>query len=180
MESEHDFTMQSIFEISWQQKMLKSWSLLSFHNIVVSLFAGKSLLKQAYLKWLNLLPSPGRLTQNKPNGNKVKGKNDHVLPVNYRQVFLKTLQKSIFVDSYFFSYLRFGEEPFNLQESLCEKIHFATIHLQEWLVIYQNNFEYLAEINVLVSIIIKISRECNLTNESRIHNIRKNIFQRKS
>ena len=42
---------------------------------------------------------------------------------------------------------------------------------------YQNNVEYFAEINVLVSIIIKISREFNLTNESQIHNICKNIFQ---
>ena len=45
------------------------------------------------------------------------------------------------------------------------------------IVIYQDNFEYLAAINVLVSGIIKISREFNLTNESQIHNIRENIFQ---
>ena len=31
--------------------------------------------------------------------------------------------------------------------------------------------------NVLVSIIIKILRECNITNESQIHNIHENIFQ---
>ena len=56
------------------------------------------------------------------------------------------------------------------------EIHLAAIHLQEWIIIYQNNFEYLAEINVVVSIIIKISRKCNWTNESQIHNIRENIF----
>ena len=33
------------------------------------------------------------------------------------------------------------------------------------------------EINVLASIIFKISRECKLTNESQIRNIRENIFQ---
>ena len=81
------------------------------------------------------------------------------------------------MDSCFFSYFHvFGEEPFNLQESICEKIHLTTIHLQEGIVIYHNNFEYLAEINVLVSITIKISRELSLTNESQIHNIRENIF----
>ena len=31
--------------------------------------------------------------------------------------------------------------------------------------------------NVLVSVIFKNSRECNLTNESQIHNISENIFQ---
>ena len=46
-----------------------------------------------------------------------------------------------------------------------------------WIVIYQDDFEYLAAINVLVSNIIKISREFNLTNENQIHNIRENIFQ---
>ena len=35
------------FGISWQRKMLKSWSFLSFHNITFNLFTGKSLLKQA-------------------------------------------------------------------------------------------------------------------------------------
>ena len=50
------------------------------------------------------------------------------------------------------------------------------MHLQEWIVIYQDNFEYLAEINVLVSIIINISRECNFTNEWQIHNIQ-NCFK---
>ena len=54
--------------------------------------------------------------------------------------------------------------------------HLVTIHLQEWIGIYQDNFEHLAEINVLVSIIIKISRECDLTNESQIHNIREHVF----
>ena len=37
--------------------------------------------------------------------------------------------------------------------------------------------EYFAEINVLVSVISKISRECNMTNERQIHNICENIFQ---
>ena len=37
--------------------------------------------------------------------------------------------------------------------------------------------EYFAEINVLVSVISKISRECNMTNERQIHNISENIFQ---
>ena len=39
----------------------------------------------------------------------------------------------------------------------------------------QDNFEYLAD--VLVSIIIKISRENNLTNESQIHDIRGNALK---
>ena len=96
-------------------------------------------------------------------------------------IFLKTLRKSIFVDSYFFSYFHgFGEEPFNLQKSVCEEINLATIHLQEWIAFFRDNFEYLTEINDLISIIIKISRECNLTNESQILNIRENIFQGKS
>ena len=48
------------------------------------------------------------------------------------RVFLKTLRKSIFVDSYFFSYFHgFGEKAFNLQESVCEKICLATMHLQD-------------------------------------------------
>ena len=94
------------------------------------------------------------------------------------RVFLKTPQKSIFVDSYFFSYFhRFGKEPFNLQESVCEKMHLATIRLQELIAIYQDNFEYLVEISILASIIIKILRECNLTIKSQIHNIHENIFQ---
>ena len=121
------------------------------------------------------------MTQNKSNLNKVIGKNGIVHPINltnYRQDFLKTLRKSIFVNRYFCScFHRFGEESFNLQESLCEKINLATIHLQESTVICKDNFEYLAEINVLVSIIIKISRECNFTNASQIYNIRENIFQ---
>ena len=70
---------------------------------------------------------------------------------------------------------RFGEEPFNLQESVCKKTHFAMIHLQECIVIYQNNFEQLAEVNI--SIIIKISRKYNLTNENQFQNVRENIFQ---
>ena len=82
------------------------------------------------------------------------------------------------MDSYFFSHFHgFGEEPFNLQESLCEKIHLAPMNLQEWIVIYQDDFEHLPEVNVLVSIIIKISKECNLTNANQIHNIREKIVQ---
>ena len=42
---------------------------------------------------------------------------------------------------------------------------------------YQDNFEHLADLNVLVSIIFKISRENNLTNESQIYDIRGNIFR---
>ena len=51
------------------------------------------------------------------------------------------------------------------------------MNLQEWIVIYQDDFEHLAEINILVSIIIKISRECNLANANQIHNIREKIVQ---
>ena len=94
------------------------------------------------------------------------------------RVFLKALQKSIFVDCCFFSYFHgFGEEPLNPQESIREKTHLVRIHLQEWILIYQDNFEYFAEINVIVSIIFKILRECNLTNKSQIYNIYENIFQ---
>ena len=78
---------------------------------------------------------------------------------------------------FFICFHGFGEEPLNLQETMREKTHLVRIHLQEWILIYQDNFEYFAEINVLVSIIFKISRECNLTNESQIHNICENIFQ---
>ena len=76
---------------------------------------------------------------------------------------------AIFLDSYFY---RFGVEPLDLQESIREKIDLVTIHLQEWIFTYQDNFE----INVLVSVIFKISRECNLTDEIQIHNIRENRF----
>ena len=94
------------------------------------------------------------------------------------RVLLKTLQKSIFVDCYFFSCFHgFGEEPLDPQESIREKTRLVRIHLQEWILIYQDNFEYFAEINVIVSIIFKILRECNLTNESQIYDICKNIFQ---
>ena len=41
---------------------------------------------------------------------------------------------------------------------------------------YQDNFEHLADLNVLVSIIFKISRENNLTSESQIHDTRENIL----
>ena len=93
------------------------------------------------------------------------------------RVFLKTLRKSIFVDSYFFSYFHgFGEKAFNLQESVCEKICLATMHLQER-ILFIRIILNMAEIYVFISIIIKISRECNLSNESLIHNIRENIFQ---
>ena len=48
------------------------------------------------------------------------------------RVFCKTLRKSIFVDSCFFSYFDvFGEEPLNPQESIREKTHLIRIHLQE-------------------------------------------------
>ena len=65
------------------------------------------------------------------------------------------------------------ERPLNPQKSIREKTHLVMIHLQERIFTYQDNFE----INVLVSIIFKISRKCNLTNENQIHNIRENIFQ---
>ena len=74
------------------------------------------------------------------------------------------------MDSYFY---RFGVEPLDLQESIREKIDLGTIHLQELIFTYQDNFE----INVLVSVIFKISRECNLTDEIQIHNIRENRFK---
>ena len=76
---------------------------------------------------------------------------------------------AIFLDSYFY---RFGVEPLDLQESIREKIDLVTIHLQEWIFTYQDNFE----INALVSVIFKISRECNLTDEIQIHNMRENRF----
>ena len=80
------------------------------------------------------------------------------------RVFLKTF--SIFVDCCFFSYFhRFGEKPLNPQESIREKPHLVRIHMQECIFIYEDNFKYFAEINVLISIIFKISRGCNLTNE---------------
>ena len=57
------------------------------------------------------------------------------------RVFLKTLQKSIFVNSCFFSYFHvFGEEPLNAPESVCEKTLLVKIHLQVWIFIYQDNF----------------------------------------
>ena len=74
------------------------------------------------------------------------------------------------MDSYFHG---FGEEPLNPQESINEKIHLVTIHLQEW--IFKLNFNF--KINALVSIIFKISRECNLTNKSQIHDIREIFFR---
>ena len=51
------------------------------------------------------------------------------------------------------------------------------MHLQELVLIYQDSFENFAEINVIVSIIFKILREYNLSNESQIYNISENIFQ---
>ena len=53
------------------------------------------------------------------------------------------------------------------------------IYLQQWIAIYPDNFWYSAGINALVLIVIKILRECNMTSESQIHNIRENIFQEK-
>ena len=77
------------------------------------------------------------------------------------------MQKSVFVDCCFFSCFHgFDEEPFNPQETIREKTRLVRIYLQEWILFYQDNFEYFAGINVLVSVIFKISRECNLTNES--------------
>ena len=90
---------------------------------------------------------------------------------------IETPQKPVLVDYCFFSYVHgYGEELLNPKESICEKTHLVRIHLQEWILIYQENFEYFAKINVLVWIIFKISRECNLTNESQIHGICENIF----
>ena len=71
----------------------------------------------------------------------------------------------------------FGKEPLNPQESILEKTHLVWIHFQESVFIYQDNFELLIKVNVPVSIIFKISRECNLTNERQIRHIRENIFQ---
>ena len=104
-----------------------------------------------YLTWLNLLPSPRHLTQNKPNVNKAKWKNGQVRPVNlpnYREGFLKTWRKCISVDSYFFSYFHgFGEEPFNLQESVSER-KFTSI----WWYICRNESSF-------ISIILNIWRK---------------------
>ena len=56
---------------------------------------------------------------------------------NYRRVSLKTLQKSIFADSCFFSSFQgFNEEPLDLQESIYEENHLVTVHLQEWIFLY--------------------------------------------
>ena len=101
-----------------------------------------------------------------------------LLVPSYSRVFVKTLQKFIFVGCCFFSYFHgFGEEPLNYQETILEKAHLVRIHLKELILIYQDNFEYFAEINVIVSIIFKILREYNLSNESQICNISENIFQ---
>ena len=94
------------------------------------------------------------------------------------RVFLKALRESIFVNGCFFSYFHgIGDEPRNRQESIRKKASLVRIHLQERIFIYQDNFEYLAGVKILVSIIFKISRECNLTNESQIHNSRKIFFR---
>ena len=54
---------------------------------------------------------------------------------------IKALQKS--VDCCFFSYFYgFGVESLNPQESIREKTHLVRIHLQEWILIDQVNFEY--------------------------------------
>ena len=69
---------------------------------------------------------------NKPNVNKVKGKFHPINLRNYKQGFSKNSAKIHFYGYYFFSYFYgFGEESFNLQESVCEKIHLAPIDLQE-------------------------------------------------
>ena len=81
-----------------------------------------------------MLPSPGHLIQNKPNVNKVKRKNGPVHPVNlpnYRQDFLKNFAKIHFCGQLFSYFHGFGVGPFNLEESVCEKIPLATMHLQE-------------------------------------------------
>ena len=94
----------------------------------------------------------------------------------YGQSFSKNFAKfffggvAIFLDSYFHG---FWVELLNPQESIREKTYLATIHLQEWIFTYQDDFE----INVLVSVIFKISRECNLTDESQIQDIHENGFQ---
>ena len=58
-------------------------------------------------------------------------------------MLIKALQKFIFVDCCFFSYF-YGsdEESLNPQESIHEKTHLTTMHLQEWILIYQVNIEY--------------------------------------
>ena len=58
------------------------------------------------------------------------------LPFAYYQaidrVFVKTLQKPIFVACCFFSYFHgLGKDPLNTQESIREKTHLVRIHLQE-------------------------------------------------
>ena len=100
------------FEISWQQKILKSWRFLALNIIALNFVTGKILLKQAktlhsqiriwylrellcknsltssflfskYLKWLNPLPSPRHLTRSKPDVNRVKGKSGCVHLTNF-------------------------------------------------------------------------------------------------
>ena len=74
-------------------------------------------------------------------------------------VFLKTLQKSVFVDCCLFSYFHgFGEKPLNLQESIREKTDLVRLHLRELIFVYQDNFEYFWEINIFVLIIFNILR----------------------
>ena len=62
------------------------------------------------------------------------------------------------LSSFFSNFHRFGKETLNVPESIREKSHLVRIYLPEWIFIYQDNFEYMVEINVLVSIVFKISR----------------------
>ena len=69
------------------------------------------------------------------------------------------------MDSYFQG---FGKEPLNPQESIRERTHLVTIYLKD---------EFFLIRIILKSTFFKILRECNMTNESQIHDIRGNIFQ---
>ena len=94
------------------------------------------------------------------------------------QGFFRNFTKNFFVDRCFFNYSqRFGGQPLNPQESVYEKIYLITVHLQKFIFIFSGNSEYLAEINVFVSVIFKISTEFNLANGSQIHNIHEKSFQ---
>ena len=109
---------------------------------------------------------------------KINRKSNFQLHFFYQTIdraFLKTLWRFIFLISYFLdSYFHgFGKEPLNAQELMREKTHPVMIHLEEWIFTCQDDFE----INALVSIVFKISRECDLTSEGQIHDICENIFQ---
>ena len=60
---------------------------------------------------------------------------------------------------FFIYFFGFGEKPFNPQKSISGKIDLVTTHLQERIFICQDNFRYLAEIDVLVSIIFNFFSE---------------------